>query len=311
MRARQLLLIRGLWVRVPRGPPCLTCMFSSFDLGFGSPSPSFGAVVGNGTAVAVLLELTLPLSDDHARQVEERVLPRAGRQDQCQLRQSVRRAVLKIDPDGAAERQQRRRKDREVTLQPREDGMADLASTAPPTKSPPPTPTSTTTPGPPTAAAPTTTNAPWSRSARTPPWTCSPAASSPPVPRPGTGGGGAEVHVVVGLATLLGLNNDPAELEGYGPITAELAREIAGDATWRRLITDPQSGTLSGLRPDDLPAAEIAGRSRHRPRPTLHLPRAPPTRPQNATSTTASATPKDPTHRCLESGAAVQATPPA
>jgi hypothetical protein len=49
------------------------------------------------------------------------------------------------------------------------------------------------------------------------------------------------VQVSVGLSTLLGLDEQPGELDGYGPIPAAMAREIAADpsGTWRRLITDP------------------------------------------------------------------------
>jgi hypothetical protein len=46
------LLIRGFGVRVPGGAPGLTCMFFSFDLGFGYPSPTAGAMVGNGTGTS-------------------------------------------------------------------------------------------------------------------------------------------------------------------------------------------------------------------------------------------------------------------
>jgi len=51
-----------------------------------------------------------------------------------------------------------------------------------------------------------------------------------------------EIQVVVGAGTLLGLDGEPAELAGFGPIPAELARQLAGDATWRRILTDPVSG---------------------------------------------------------------------
>jgi hypothetical protein len=57
----------------------------------------------------------------------------------------------------------------------------------------------------------------------------------------------AHVLATIDLTTLLGLTNHPAELSGYGPITADAARRIAADATLRRLITDPSSG-----RPIDL-----------------------------------------------------------
>ncbi|TDO46520.1 uncharacterized protein DUF222 [Kribbella sp. VKM Ac-2571] len=52
------------------------------------------------------------------------------------------------------------------------------------------------------------------------------------------------IEVVVPASTLLGLDDDPAELTGYGPIPADLARRIATDGTWRRLLTDPTNGTV-------------------------------------------------------------------
>lgn len=55
-----------------------------------------------------------------------------------------------------------------------------------------------------------------------------------------------QVRVLVSADTLLGLDEHPAELVGYGPITAAAARRLAadGDATWRRVLTDPRSGTV-------------------------------------------------------------------
>ena len=50
------------------------------------------------------------------------------------------------------------------------------------------------------------------------------------------------VQVTVALTTLLGLDQLPGELAGYGPITAHTARRLATNGTWRRLITDPISG---------------------------------------------------------------------
>jgi hypothetical protein len=73
-----------------------------------------------------------------------------------------------------------------------------------------------------------------------------------PSPTGETGGGHrrsapppkSSVHVTVPITTLMGLDDAPGELRGYGPIPATLAREIAADGTWRRLLTDPESGTL-------------------------------------------------------------------
>lgn len=57
---------------------------------------------------------------------------------------------------------------------------------------------------------------------------------------------------------LMGLDEAPGELCGYGPIPAGLAREIAAEGTWRRLLTDPRSGTLLDY-----------GRKTYRPPPGL------------------------------------------
>lgn len=53
------------------------------------------------------------------------------------------------------------------------------------------------------------------------------------------------VRVTVPASALLGLNDAPAELEGFGPVTADLAGLIATDATWQRLVTDPVTGVLT------------------------------------------------------------------
>jgi hypothetical protein len=53
------------------------------------------------------------------------------------------------------------------------------------------------------------------------------------------------VHVTVALSTLLGVDEQPGELDGIGPIPAALARALAHDpsGTWRRIVTD-QTGRL-------------------------------------------------------------------
>ena len=58
------------------------------------------------------------------------------------------------------------------------------------------------------------------------------------------GGGKPLMQIVIGLDTLTGTHQLPAELVGYGPIPADLARHTATDAVWKRLITDPVSGAL-------------------------------------------------------------------
>ena len=52
------------------------------------------------------------------------------------------------------------------------------------------------------------------------------------------------VQVAVGATTLLGLDDLPGELVGYGPIPAAMARDLARDGTWRRVLTDPAGHVL-------------------------------------------------------------------
>ncbi len=74
----------------------------------------------------------------------------------------------------------------------------------------------------------------------------------------------ADIIVLVPLSVLTGQSQTPATLAGYGPIPAQLARELAATGTWRCAATDdtttpdgtptPTHGTLLGL-----------GRSTHTP----------------------------------------------
>jgi hypothetical protein len=56
---------------------------------------------------------------------------------------------------------------------------------------------------------------------------------------------GVSVGVMVPVMTLLGLDDRPATLEGYGPIDAATARELAGHApSFIRILTDPITGSI-------------------------------------------------------------------
>jgi hypothetical protein len=57
-------------------------------------------------------------------------------------------------------------------------------------------------------------------------------------------GRAVNINITVPVTTLLGTSDLPGELHGFGPITAEAARALAADGTWRRLLTDPATGTL-------------------------------------------------------------------
>lgn len=52
------------------------------------------------------------------------------------------------------------------------------------------------------------------------------------------------INITMDLHTALGLADNPAELAGYGPIPASIARQLASDGKWRKFITDPGTGNL-------------------------------------------------------------------
>jgi hypothetical protein len=52
------------------------------------------------------------------------------------------------------------------------------------------------------------------------------------------------IEITVPLSTLIGLDEQPADLAGYGPIPSALARRIAAQGSWRRLLTDPVTGVV-------------------------------------------------------------------
>ena len=59
------------------------------------------------------------------------------------------------------------------------------------------------------------------------------------------------VAVTVPVLTLLGLSDSPGELEGYGPIDAETARVLAGQApSFRRILTHPETGAVLSVGRD-------------------------------------------------------------
>jgi len=68
------------------------------------------------------------------------------------------------------------------------------------------------------------------------------------------------VQVCVALSTLLGLDEQPGDLDGCGPIPASVARRIAADptGTWRRLVTDETGRLLDYGRSTYRPPKDLA-----------------------------------------------------
>ena len=58
----------------------------------------------------------------------------------------------------------------------------------------------------------------------------------------------AEIMVVVNAETLFGVDEQPAELHGYGPISADAARCLARNAAgWTGLVRNPDTGEILGV----------------------------------------------------------------
>lgn len=78
-----------------------------------------------------------------------------------------------------------------------------------------------------------------------------PALWSPTVPR-GTGRGiRAEVLVTVPVLSLLGRSDEPATLDGYGPIDPDTARRLASAApSFHRILTHPENGAVLSVGRD-------------------------------------------------------------
>lgn len=83
-----------------------------------------------------------------------------------------------------------------------------------------------------------------------------------PIPR----GIRAVVAVTVPVLTLLGRSDEPAILDGYGPVDAETARRLAGTASsFTRILTDPHTGATLGVdRRSYRPPAELRRALAHR-----------------------------------------------
>jgi Domain of unknown function (DUF222)/HNH endonuclease len=200
-------------------------------------------------------DATWTLTPELARAVQDRVLPRAPEQTLTQLKGALARAVLAVDPEGAETRHREARRERRVVVTPEADGMASLWALL----------TATEAAGAFTwltrLARGLGADDPRSMDGRraeilaallTGRRVTHPVSDTGEVPADAAAGRPIPpitpakplIQVVIPYSTLIGADDQPCELVGHGPIPASLAREVAADGVWRRLITDPLSGTL-------------------------------------------------------------------
>jgi hypothetical protein len=203
---------------------------------------------------------------DLARRVEAEVLKLAETMTAAQVRRALIRALHRLDPDTMTQRAENAAENRFVRTSPAKDGMAWLEAYLPAADA---------------AAIETAIEAAAAAMKRSDPddgrtkaqrradalaqlgWLALATGRLGGCPcgqrldgqhrRP------VSVQVIVPITMLLGLDDSqPAELAGYGPIPAEVARRLAGYGTWQRLLTDPATGALLDY-----------GRSRYEPPPDL------------------------------------------
>ncbi|HLF42777.1 MAG TPA: DUF222 domain-containing protein, partial [Acidimicrobiia bacterium] len=169
----------------------------------------------------VICNETVHLPIEAARRVAEVALQRAPRQTTGQLGARIRRLVISLDPEMAHERYEKAVEERRVVLEPNEHGTANLIGLDLPAAQ--------------AQAAMRRIN------------TLAQAAKTRDDPRTmdqvrtdvyldllngrhlKQAKGRGMVDISVELTTLAGLDENPGELKGYGPIIADIARQVASE----------------------------------------------------------------------------------
>ncbi|MCM3885406.1 HNH endonuclease [Frankia sp. R82] len=218
----------------------------------GAVKALYEGAIDLGRLVA-LDRLTGQLSDEQAGLVAAGVLARGGRPSMEAFTQAVRRGVLRVDPGGAQQRREKAQAARRVEVRPEADGMGRLGL----------------------VLGAEQVWAVWARLN----W----------LTRQGAGDGrsfdqrradvaygllmGAdagrvpvELQVVVPVETLLGLTELPGEIPGFGPLPAEVVRQMSEDprCTWRQILTRRDSGDLVDVSQRRFPSAALARKVRAR-----------------------------------------------
>lgn len=176
-------------------------------------------------------------------QVVEAVLPLVDGWTSVKLSRALRQLLHRFAPDETRDRHERAKKQRRVWTEPAADGMAWLhayvtaedaaAVMTALTAAAGAEPAAGVAAGVEERRADALVSAAW-EALRTGQLAGTPLATKHNRP--------VTVNVTVDLSTLIGLDECPAELEGYGPIDADTARRLAAAGVWRWVGTDPVGG---------------------------------------------------------------------
>jgi uncharacterized protein DUF222 len=225
---------------------------------------------------AVLAEAVRPVDDATGTAVQDRVLSKGADDTVAEFARRVRRAVLILDPAGQEQRHCAAVDQRRVVITPDDDGMAQLWALLPAV-------------GAATVGAALNALAAESRKgrdgeARTADQrradalvTMADAVLADPK-RERHQGQAPAIQVTVAASTLIGQDDQPGELAGYGPISATTARRLATDenAKWRTLLTDDAGQLIEvgrrSYRPRQVLRDFIVARDRSCTFPVAHNP---------------------------------------
>lgn len=226
-------------------------------LGLTEGHPQVGTALTRGEIdlyrARVILDAVLPVDGEAAERIIGRVLTRAAQLTAGQLRAWLRRLVAEEDPDGMKERHQRRVEERTVVATPSEDGTADLCGY----------------------------DLPAHRVAEARAYIEALARHLPAndrtidqrradvfldllsgVPVTATAPARGVVDITIDLETLAGLAEHPAQIPGFGPIIADVARRLAHEygRQWQITVTHHDRSLWCGVtrrRPDTDTARRI------------------------------------------------------
>ncbi|WP_045875591.1 HNH endonuclease signature motif containing protein [Pseudofrankia sp. DC12] len=205
------------------------------------------------TRLAALHQLTACLTAEERATVEAAMLAGGRLASPPRWRRKIHRLVARLDPDAAAKRRRQARAGRMIGIQALDEGMATLTAvlTAEDAR-----------------AIYDRINQIARTDARTDGDTRSIDARRADVLTALLLGNRrehvtVELQVIASVGTLAGLDDNPAELVGFGPIPGEAGRALAADARWRRVLTDPVTGTVLDLGRRRVPTPELARLVRH------------------------------------------------
>ncbi|MFG1783944.1 DUF222 domain-containing protein [Rhodococcus oryzae] len=226
-------------------------------------SAAFASGTLDLTRTRAIADALANVSDDKLAEIERRLLEGGERLSTTKLKQRARRLIARLDPEGVRRRRERAEEDRDVRTHASDDGMSTLEGLLPSVGAQrlsmrlremslqvcaeDPRTHAQRRADALIALADGTDHLPCAcghehctarngqprsdETARDHTGSAGvPSTSAPQQPK-------ATILVGISATTLLGLDDLPGDLYGYGAIDADLARDIAADGTWKQVLT--------------------------------------------------------------------------